>query len=123
MIATTDRADPRRIAELEDLGAEILMLPEEDNGAGVNLIELFAAMGRRRVASVLVEGGAGIITSLLAARLVDRLVIAIAPKILGQGLEAIGDLGITSLTHALTFSSFKTRRLGDDIIFDGRLSI
>jgi diaminohydroxyphosphoribosylaminopyrimidine deaminase / 5-amino-6-(5-phosphoribosylamino)uracil reductase len=123
LIATTDRADPMRIRELEDLGAEILILPEEVNRAGVNFIELFAALGRRRVASVLVEGGAGIITSLLAARLVDRLVIAIAPKIIGQGLEAIGDLGITSLAGALTFSSIKTRRLGDDIIFDGRLPV
>ena len=121
LIATTDRADPGRIRELEDLGAEVLMLPEEANRAGVSFIELFAALGRRRVASVLVEGGAGIITSLLAARLVDRMVIAIAPKIMGQGLEAIGDLGITSLANALTFSSVKTRRLGDDIIFDGRL--
>jgi riboflavin-specific deaminase-like protein len=121
VIATTDRVDPRRVGELEDLGAEILILPEEANGAGVNLIELFAALGRRRVASVLVEGGAGIITSLLAGRLVDRMIIAIAPKIIGQGLEAIGDLGISSLTGAITFSSVKTRRLGPDIIFDGRL--
>jgi diaminohydroxyphosphoribosylaminopyrimidine deaminase/5-amino-6-(5-phosphoribosylamino)uracil reductase len=121
LIATTDRVDPARIGELEELGAEVLTLPEEADGAGVNLIELFAALGRRRVASVLVEGGAGIITSLLAGRLVDRMIIAIAPKIIGQGLEAIGDLGITSLKGAITFSSVKTRKLGPDIIFDGRL--
>ena len=121
LIATTDRADPGRIRELEDLGAEVLTLTEEANGAGVSLLELFAALGRRRVASVLVEGGAGIITSLLVSRLVDRLVVAIAPKIMGRGVEAIGDLGITSLAGALTFASVKTRRLGDDIIFDGRL--
>jgi riboflavin biosynthesis pyrimidine reductase len=51
------------------------------------------------------------------------MVIAIAPKIIGQGIEAIGDLGITSLADAITFSSVRTRRLGDDIIFDGRLPI
>jgi len=123
VIATTDRASPKRIRELEELGAELLILPEAADGAGVNLVDLFAALGRRRVASVLVEGGAGIITSLLAARMVDRLVIAIAPKIIGQGLEAIGDLGITSLKGAITFTSVKTRKLGADIIFDGRLPV
>ncbi|HWP43884.1 MAG TPA: dihydrofolate reductase family protein, partial [Blastocatellia bacterium] len=62
------------------------------------------------------------ITSLLAASLVDRLVIAIAPKIIGRGIEAIGDLNITRLEEAITFTSFKVRRLGPDLIFDGRLS-
>ena len=121
LIATSDRADPARVRELEDLGAEILILPEEANGAGLNLMELLAALGRRRVASALVEGGAGIITSLLAARLVDRLVVVLAPKIIGRGLEAIGDLGITNLEGAITFSSIKTRKIGEDIMFDGRL--
>jgi diaminohydroxyphosphoribosylaminopyrimidine deaminase/5-amino-6-(5-phosphoribosylamino)uracil reductase len=123
LIATTDRADPARVGELEALGAEILVLQEGGEGAGVSLIELFAALGRRRIASVLVEGGAGIITSLLSERMIDRMVIAIAPKIIGQGIEAIGDLGITSLADAITFSSVRTRRLGDDIIFDGRLPV
>jgi riboflavin-specific deaminase-like protein len=121
LIATSDRADPARVRELEDLGSEILILPEEGNGAGLNLIELLTALGRRRIASALVEGGAGIITSLLSARLVDRMVIILAPKIIGQGLEAIGDLGITTLEGAITFSSTKTRKIGDDIMFDGRL--
>jgi riboflavin biosynthesis pyrimidine reductase len=75
----------------------------------------------RGIRSVLVEGGSRIITSLLAQKLVDRLVVAIAPKLIGSGTEAIGDLGIRRLADALTFSTFATRRLGDDIIFDGRI--
>ena len=69
----------------------------------------------------MIEGGAGIITTLLAARLVNRMVVAIAPKIIGQGIEAVGDLHITKLSDAVTFASFKTEMLGPDIIFDGLL--
>jgi riboflavin biosynthesis pyrimidine reductase len=71
---------------------------------------------------VLVEGGAGIITSLLAARQIDRLVIAVAPKIIGRGIEAVGDLGISRLTDAITFKSMKSRKLGPDVVFDGRIN-
>jgi riboflavin biosynthesis pyrimidine reductase len=78
-------------------------------------------LGGRGISSVLVEGGAATVTSLLAALLVDRLVVAIAPKIIGSGTDAIGDLRIEHLKDALTFSSFKTRRLGPDIIVDARL--
>ena len=77
-------------------------------------------MGGRDVLP-LVEGGKGMITSLLALRAVDRLVAVIAPKIIGKGIEAIGDLGITRLDDAITFSSVRTRKLGKDIVFDARL--
>lgn len=121
LIAATEMADPERVRELERLGAQVLRLPANNDKSGVDLAELLAELGRRRISSVLVEGGARIITSLVAARLVDRLVVAVAPKIIGQGTEAIGDLGIAHLRDAIVFSSFKTRRLGPDIIFDGRL--
>jgi diaminohydroxyphosphoribosylaminopyrimidine deaminase/5-amino-6-(5-phosphoribosylamino)uracil reductase len=140
IIATTDRADLSRVSRLEKLGAEVLVLPAAPRPApaipldpqisavsgpreryGVSLKSLLAMLGERHIASLLVEGGSAVITSLLADRSVDRLVIAIAPKIIGKGTEAIGDLGIERLRDAITFSSTKTWRLGGDIIFDGRL--
>lgn len=121
LVATTELADPARIRNLEKLGARVLVVPSVAEGTGLSLTALLASLGQARVASILVEGGGGIITSLLGARHVDRLVIAIAPKIIGRGVEAVGDLGVVTLSEALTFSSFKTRRLGPDIIFDGRL--
>ena len=71
---------------------------------------------------LLAEGGAAIATTLLRARLVDRLVVCIAPKLIGAGIDAVGDLGIRELADALTFDRTEVRRLGDDIIFDGRLA-
>ena len=51
------------------------------------------------VLSVLVEGGAGVATTLLAADRIDRLLIYRAPILLG-GRRGIGDLGLTSLASA-----------------------
>jgi len=139
IIAAADGADQARASELERLGAEVLVLPRAPRFAspvaaasvpagsrapapyGVDLTSLLAALGARQIASLLVEGGSAIITSLLAYRAVDRLVAAIAPKIIGKGIEAVGDLGIERLTDAITFGSVKIRRLGRDIVFDGRL--
>ena len=90
------------------------MLPEVANGAGLNLIELLSALGRRRVASVLVEGGRGVITSLLSAQLGQPfMVVVLAPKIIGQGLWAVGEPGHYHAGKARLLSlSIKTRRLG-----------
>ena len=69
---------------------------------------------------MLVEGGAAIATSLLKARLVDRLVIIVAPKILGKGIDAVGDLGKKSVDEALAMSFQRVYRLGDDIVIEAR---
>ena len=121
LIVASETAEDGREREIKNLGAEILRLPTAPDHSGINIERLLETLGGRGIASILVEGGRGIITSLLAARAVDRLVAVIAPKIIGKGIEAIDDLSITRLDQALTFTSVETRKLGPDIIFDGRL--
>jgi diaminohydroxyphosphoribosylaminopyrimidine deaminase / 5-amino-6-(5-phosphoribosylamino)uracil reductase len=121
LIVTSISAQRAREEKIESLGAEVLRLPRSKDNSGIDLAGLLKELGRRGIASVLVEGGRGIITSFLKARAVDRMVAVIAPKLLGQGIEAVGDLQTTKLKNAIVFSSVKTRRLGADVIFDGRI--
>jgi diaminohydroxyphosphoribosylaminopyrimidine deaminase / 5-amino-6-(5-phosphoribosylamino)uracil reductase len=121
LIATAETVDWHLVSEMQNLGVEVLRLPIASDGSGIDIVRLLDELGRRGIASVLVEGGKGIVTSLLAARVVDRLIVIIAPKLIGQGTEAIGDLGIAQLSEAITFSAVKIRRLGDDVIFEGQL--
>ena len=79
------------------------------------------ALAERGIASILVEGGREVITSLLKEGLVNRMVVITAPLILGKGIEAIGDLGIMDLEKAIRPSSYKVSRIGADVIFDLRL--
>ena len=121
LVVTAISSDAERARAIQRTGAEVLRLPKARNGAGINIPRLLQRLQQRGIESVLVEGGKAIVTSLLNARAVDRIVVIIAPKIIGQGTEAIGELGITKLERAVTFSSIRIRKLGDDIIFDGRL--
>jgi diaminohydroxyphosphoribosylaminopyrimidine deaminase/5-amino-6-(5-phosphoribosylamino)uracil reductase len=73
------------------------------------------------IASILVEGGKEVITSLLRGGLVNRMVVITAPLIIGQGIEGIGDLGITELNQAIRPSSWEIKQLGEDVVFDLRL--
>jgi diaminohydroxyphosphoribosylaminopyrimidine deaminase/5-amino-6-(5-phosphoribosylamino)uracil reductase len=68
-----------------------------------------------------VEGGAALITSFLCDRLVDRLAVCIAPKILGRGIEAVGDLGICDLTKSLTLTDTFVTPYGVDLVLDSRV--
>ncbi|MEW6127143.1 MAG: dihydrofolate reductase family protein [Acidobacteriota bacterium] len=121
LIATSPGADETRKAAIKELGAEVLTIGGEIPdviSSRVNLKQLLAELRRRQIQSVLVEGGAGIITALLREQLVNRLIVVIAPKIIGRGIEAIGDLSITRLRDAITFQSVKIAQLGTDVVFD-----
>jgi len=49
---------------------------------------------------VMVEGGSSILSSFLAAGLVDELIVYLAPTLLGSGTPSLNGLGITSLPDA-----------------------
>jgi 5-amino-6-(5-phosphoribosylamino)uracil reductase/diaminohydroxyphosphoribosylaminopyrimidine deaminase/5-amino-6-(5-phosphoribosylamino)uracil reductase len=121
IIATSEAAPTGRIAALRRRGARILFVRTNAEGR-LDLTDLLERLADQGIGSMLVEGGAGIVTSLLKAGLVDRLVVCIAPKLIGAGLEAIGDLGIRHLADAMTFARVEVRQLGDDVIVDGRLA-
>jgi diaminohydroxyphosphoribosylaminopyrimidine deaminase/5-amino-6-(5-phosphoribosylamino)uracil reductase len=120
IIATTTGAPTVKITAIKKLGVEVWVARKERDGR-VSLRDLLKKLGKREIVSVLVEGGSEVITSLLKANLVDKMIIPIAPKIIGKGLEAIGDLKINKINNAIKFSSFKTMKKGDDIIFEGTI--
>ncbi len=121
IIATTRRAGARKRAGLKDKGIELLTVAADKEGR-VNLKKLLAELGKRGISSLLVEGGSSLITSALKERLADRLVTIIAPKIVGAGIDAVGDLAIRKMDDAIMLADREVYRLGDDLIVDARLT-
>ncbi|MDD4240279.1 MAG: bifunctional diaminohydroxyphosphoribosylaminopyrimidine deaminase/5-amino-6-(5-phosphoribosylamino)uracil reductase RibD [Smithellaceae bacterium] len=118
IITTKDSADPRFQA-LSSAGATMITVAADGHGH-VNLTSLLPLLAQRKISSVLIEGGAQVITSAFQNGLVDRLVVVTAPKIIGRGIEAVGDLGIRDLAQARIFSIRKILKKGPDVIMDAR---
>jgi diaminohydroxyphosphoribosylaminopyrimidine deaminase/5-amino-6-(5-phosphoribosylamino)uracil reductase len=79
-----------------------------------------AELANMGINSVLLEGGGELAASMLAAGLVDRCLIFIAPKIVG-GRDAktpVEGEGIDLMSRALIASKPKLRRFGDDIALE-----
>jgi diaminohydroxyphosphoribosylaminopyrimidine deaminase/5-amino-6-(5-phosphoribosylamino)uracil reductase len=120
VLAVNRRASEDRCREAESLGATVLRLPSEPGG-GVDLGALLLGLHGIGVGSVMVEGGAALITALLRGRLVDRLAVCIAPKILGAGIEAVGDLGIRDLAGAVGLADPAFTPRGGDLLLTARV--
>jgi diaminohydroxyphosphoribosylaminopyrimidine deaminase/5-amino-6-(5-phosphoribosylamino)uracil reductase len=120
VLAVTERAPEKRCEEALSLGATVLRLPADAAGR-VDLSALLSELYSLGVRSVMVEGGAALITAFLCERLVDRLAVCIAPKILGRGIEAVGDLGIHDLADSLILADTSVTQYGVDIVLDSRV--
>lgn len=121
LIVTTEHASAARRREFQRAGAEIAIVRTDPDGR-VDLHALVDELGNRGIESLLVEGGAAIITGMLRERLADRLVVCIAPRILGRGIEAVGDLRIDRLGDALALRSMSLARCGEDLVLEGELA-
>jgi GTP cyclohydrolase II len=117
IVLTTERSHPDRRAALREGGVTVEVVRVGPDG-----IDLHDGLGRLRglgVRSLLVEGGARVITSLLRGRLVDRVVIAVAPLLLGRGIEAVGDLGTSSVADGLHLVNRTVHQAGPDLVIAG----
>jgi riboflavin-specific deaminase-like protein len=119
-IAATPPVDPDRAAALIERGARLLIYPAGQDGR-VSLSPLLQHLLELGIQHLMVEGGAAVITSFLRERLVDLLVLTIAPILVG-GLPGIE--GLLGKRQALPegfprLVNMKVSRLGDDLIVWG----
>ncbi|HLD46727.1 MAG TPA: RibD family protein, partial [Desulfobaccales bacterium] len=116
LIATNTGADAERRQALEAAGATVLVLP--GNNGWIDLADLLKHLGSMDVNSLMVEGGAQIITSFLASRLVDQVVLTIAPLLVG-GLRVVNHLGRSSRQRFPRLKHLSYQQLGDDLVLRG----
>jgi diaminohydroxyphosphoribosylaminopyrimidine deaminase/5-amino-6-(5-phosphoribosylamino)uracil reductase len=91
-------------------------LPVGAGQDGIDLAELLAALAERQVNEVQVEAGARLCGSLLAARLVDEVLIYQAPILLGDGGPGPFALGpLESMAERTHFQVQETTHFGDDL--------
>lgn len=116
IIATSHRAPRSRAAALERAGAEIWRFVLPGDGK-IPLQNLVRRLGRDNVQSLLVEGGGEVHASFLARRLVDQLVLYLAPKIVGGPAPSwVGGAGVATLASAFGFvPEGAPRSLGMDL--------
>jgi diaminohydroxyphosphoribosylaminopyrimidine deaminase/5-amino-6-(5-phosphoribosylamino)uracil reductase len=118
IVVVTPQASQDKVAELKQY-AEVLVIPER-NGR-VDLQALMQELGRMEFTSVLLEGGAEVNASALKAGIVDKVMVFIAPKLIGgSGAPGpVGGSGIEELSKAIPLKDISMKRVGEDILITG----
>lgn len=109
-----------KIVTLEDRGASVWPLRTTIDGS-LDLRQLLERLGQENIASVLVEGGRRIFSSVLETQLADRLKCFIAPTIIGDGMPAFQGLRLDNLQNAMAFTKTTWEIIGDNVLLSGLL--
>ncbi len=118
LVVTAAEADRDRVEALRVAGAEVIELGGDRDR---RLADALDALGSAGITSLLVEGGAELAGSLLAAEHVDQLRIFIAPILLGSGRPlAVGPQADT-VADALGPLAVDWTRSGADMLATARL--
>jgi diaminohydroxyphosphoribosylaminopyrimidine deaminase / 5-amino-6-(5-phosphoribosylamino)uracil reductase len=115
LVATTELAPVAAREAWRAAGAEVLVL--EPDGEGVSLEALFADLGKRDVQGVLLEGGPTLAWSAVEDRLVDTLVLYLAPRLIGgqAAPTVLEGRGFAPVGRALPMRIRSVERVGDDL--------
>jgi diaminohydroxyphosphoribosylaminopyrimidine deaminase/5-amino-6-(5-phosphoribosylamino)uracil reductase len=119
LYATGKNLSSLRKKQLMRRGIEILILKE--NKGKVDLLHLMRALGDRDITSVLIEGGGEVNASALSAGIVDKVMVFVAPILIG-GKDAPGPLGgkgIRRLESAFQIKNMTVNQIGNDFLLEG----
>ena len=101
-------------AELAEAGAAIWRC---GNGIRVNVHDFLRRAEAEGIRTLLLEGGSHLAASFVREGLVHELAWFRAPILIGgEGLSALGELGLTDLKGATRWRPVATERIGDDVL-------
>lgn len=100
-------------------GLEITAMKSNSEGK-VCLERALRLLRAKGIKSLMVEGGAAVITAFLKAQLADAIVVTLVPNLVG-GYKAVSDLNVRTKNQLPEISPLYSAPLGKDVILWGNL--
>jgi diaminohydroxyphosphoribosylaminopyrimidine deaminase/5-amino-6-(5-phosphoribosylamino)uracil reductase len=121
LVVTTPAAPVDKRQRLKKAGVKVLVTRADRRGR-VKLRPLMRALRHLGIQSVLLEGGPALNAGALEERIVDRILLFVAPKIIG-GREApgmAGGEGVWRMKSARRAEILRVRRIGPDLMIEAK---
>jgi diaminohydroxyphosphoribosylaminopyrimidine deaminase / 5-amino-6-(5-phosphoribosylamino)uracil reductase len=119
-IVCGDNAPEQKERILSRAGATVFRISSGESG--IQISELLKELGKRRISSLLVEGGGRVLGSFMESGFADECHFFYAPKILGDshGTNMLSGATRAKIADAVPVYGLKTRKFGEDLLVSGR---
>ncbi len=115
LITSKNNKEKRKVRKLETLGVHVLFVKTDRNG-NLNLKNVLRELAKNNIASVLVEGGSRVFSSFVRGGFYDDIFLFISPKIIGEGIPIIGNIGIKDIKRTINVKIKSYDLIGDDLL-------
>ena len=121
ILATTGAAPQGKIERLEKKGVRVLIA--DSKKGRVDLKSCLSKLGEIGMMNLLVEGGSQVNGSFLDEGLIDKFLLFLSPKLIGdpQALGIFGGRGVSNLRETVALKDIRARKIGEDIFVEGYL--
>jgi diaminohydroxyphosphoribosylaminopyrimidine deaminase / 5-amino-6-(5-phosphoribosylamino)uracil reductase len=118
IIATTSRSSNAKRSALTRK-ATVLIIPSRNMRVDLKL--LFKELAKREISSILIEGGATVVGDALKNNLVDKALVFVAPKILGDAGARSSVVGFKAnhVDQSVRLKDWSVQPVGDDLLIEG----
>lgn len=105
--------------KLKRMGVQILKLQEKQGG--IHLKQLMNKLGAMGITSILAEGGGEINASLLREHVADKIMLFVAPIIIGgrNAVNVVGGEGVAAIRQAYKIKNMTVQPVGPDLLIEG----
>ncbi|MEH7612581.1 bifunctional diaminohydroxyphosphoribosylaminopyrimidine deaminase/5-amino-6-(5-phosphoribosylamino)uracil reductase RibD [Gottfriedia acidiceleris] len=117
-IFTSQKHSEQKRSELENLGVKVFVTSDLSR---VDLNEMLKVLGEHSISSLLVEGGGEVNASFMNQNLVDKVIVYLAPKLIG-GKNAptfLEGTGLDKMGQAIELEEIELTKIGPDYKFIG----
>ncbi|MGG2026173.1 bifunctional diaminohydroxyphosphoribosylaminopyrimidine deaminase/5-amino-6-(5-phosphoribosylamino)uracil reductase RibD [Gottfriedia sp. S16(2024)] len=117
-IFTSQKHSEQKRSELENLGVKVFVTSDPNR---VDLNEMLKIIGEHSISSLLVEGGGEVNASFMNQNLVDKVIVYLAPKLIG-GKSAptfLEGTGFDKMGQAIELEEIELTKIGPDYKFIG----
>lgn len=119
VVFTRDGRFPKKRLALEKRGVEVIGV--SGPARPLDLAEVLARLGEQGIASLLIEGGSRLLTTMIERKLADKLFLTVAPRLIG-GRAAPSFLegeGVRQVEKAWRLGKITIFPIGEDTIVQG----
>lgn len=115
IVAVTKQAPLAKREALQRKGAKVILVKSKKSR--VSLVDLIKKLGQQGIRSVLIEGGSEVLASAFQAKLVDKIYIFIAPKIIGgqTAKTPVAGQGVSRIKQALNWYLAEIKTINGDL--------
>ncbi|QQR88937.1 MAG: bifunctional diaminohydroxyphosphoribosylaminopyrimidine deaminase/5-amino-6-(5-phosphoribosylamino)uracil reductase RibD [Myxococcales bacterium] len=107
---------------LLEAGAELFQIAEDEEG-GLKLAEVLEELGRRDYMHVLIEGGSRVHSAFMKQKLIDRVMLFIAPILFADknAMPLLDVQDTRTMDDVLRLKHSRVTQIGEDILLEGAL--